>query len=68
MKTWTDIERAALNEPILYQLVVLVERGDLTREQGLIAAVLGLVDIKSKQHEEIMKLLNTQIPSIIIPR
>lgn len=41
MKTWTDIESAALMDPILYQMVKLVDRGDLTREQALIVVALG---------------------------
>lgn len=67
-KTWRDIEEAALNEPILYQAVTLVQRGDFTQMEALIAVTLGLVEMKKQQHEQIMDLLNTRTwPHIIFP-
>jgi hypothetical protein len=68
MNTWDDIVTAAFFDPILYQLVMLVERGYLTREEGLIAVVLGLVDIKARQHAQIVELLNTNIPRYVVIR
>lgn len=35
--SWADIERLALHYPSAQNIVALVERGDMTREQGLIA-------------------------------
>jgi hypothetical protein len=46
--TWDDIERLALHYPVLHQAVTLVRRGDLTREQALIAAVFALADAFQK--------------------
>lgn len=68
MKSWRDVEEAALTEPILYQLVTLVERGDLTREQALIAAVLGMVTVKEQQRAMILELINTRLPSPFVLR
>lgn len=59
--TWFDIQRAALDEPLLHQLCTLVERGDLTQRDAMIIAVLQLIEIKRLQHAHIMELLNTQI-------
>jgi hypothetical protein len=39
-----DLFKAALFNPIVAACMVMVEHGDLTREQGLIAAVLALCD------------------------
>jgi hypothetical protein len=44
MPTWEDIERLALNFPILHQVVMQHRRGDLTREQALMLAVFWLAD------------------------
>jgi hypothetical protein len=68
-KTWKDVEEAALFEPVLHQAVTLVQRGDLTREEALIAAVLGLVEIKETQQKRIIELMNTRMYApIIVPR
>lgn len=40
--TWDDIREAALFDPVLQAVVTLVERGDVSREGGLIAATLTL--------------------------
>lgn len=66
MKSWRDIEEAALTEPLLYQLVTIVQRGDMTREQALIQAVLGLVAMKETQRQAIVELLNTRPPRPLI--
>ncbi len=67
MKTWQDIEEAARNEPILHMMVTLVERGDMTREQALIAAVLGLAEIKTSQHAQIVEFMRRRpaAPSVL---
>ena len=65
MKSWRDIEEAALTEPLLYQLVTIVQRGDMTREQALIQAVLGLA-MKETQRQAIVELLNTRPPRPLI--
>jgi hypothetical protein len=66
VKSWRDIEDAALTEPILFQLVALVRRGDFTREEALIHAVLGLVSAKEMQRQAIVELLNTRPPSVFL--
>jgi len=65
VKSWRDIEEAALTEPLLYQLVTIVQRGDMTREQALIQAVLGLA-MKETQRQAIVELLNTRPPRPLI--
>ena len=57
-----------MTEPLLYQLVAVVQRGDLTREQALIAAVLGLVAAKEMQRQAIVDLLSTRPRPFIIVR
>ena len=42
--TWEDIERLAQHYQVLHRAVTLVERGDWTREQALIAAIFALAD------------------------
>jgi hypothetical protein len=68
VKSWRDIEDAALTEPILFQLVALVRRGDFTREEALIHAVLGLVSMKEKQRQAIVELLETRTRPLLIVR
>ena len=46
--TWADIERLSLHYPAAHQAVVLIERGDLTREQALISLVFALADAFQK--------------------
>ena len=49
--TWEDFERLALNYPSVHTIVTLVERGDLTREQGLVAAVYWFATAFSRQFQ-----------------
>lgn len=42
--SWEDIERLARHYPVLQWAVTRVRRGELTREQALIAAVFALAD------------------------
>ena len=57
LKTWADIQRAALTDPFLYRAVILVDRGDLTREEALIQVALALSVVRAQMHEQIVTLL-----------
>lgn len=50
--TWEDIETLAVSYPVLHHAVTLVERGDMTREQALIAAVFALAGAFQKLFQE----------------
>lgn len=67
-KTWTDIEEAALTDPTLHQMVTLVERGDLTREQALILTVLAFSkSLKEWQQREVDRVnMTIERPPIIL--
>ena len=45
---WEDVERLALHYPAAYHAVMMVHRGDWTREQALIALVYSLTDSFSR--------------------
>jgi hypothetical protein len=47
-QTWDDIVRLSHHEPVLRIVIGLEHRGDLTREQALIAAVFTLYNQKSE--------------------
>lgn len=66
--TWEDIMRIARNEPVLYQAVILVERGDLTREQALMAACVSLAKARNGLMRQHIDLVNrTPMPPFYIP-
>ncbi len=44
---------------MFYHAVVTVERGDLTREQALIALSLHLAAVVQAQHKQLMDWINT---------
>lgn len=69
IKTWDDVERAALTDPVLRQAVVRVRRGDLTREEALIYAVLGLSKICEDQKQQLIEELQRKpFGPIVLPR
>ena len=49
-----------------YRAALLVERGEYTREQALIALALALDDLATHQQKTILDLLNTRIVSPIV--
>lgn len=52
--SWVDIERLALHYPSARDIVALVERGDMTREQGLVTLVWYFASAFSKHfHREV---------------
>lgn len=69
MKTWRDIEERALFDPLLHQAVSLVRRGDLTQEQALITAVLGLSQMVEDQRARLIEELQRKpFSPVILPR
>lgn len=55
-KTWSDIEIAALNDPVLQAAVAVVNLG-MSREQALINAVLTLSEIRKMQNEQLLEII-----------
>lgn len=57
MKTWYDVEKAALNDPILHAAVTLVRQGSFTREQALLEAVLALSEVNDIQRAQLLTFI-----------
>lgn len=51
-RTWQDLEREALNDPLISYAVLMVRVGELSREEALIAATLGLAEVNRALTEE----------------
>lgn len=52
--TWEDVERLSMHYPSAHNIVTLVERGDLTREQALVSLVYWFAAAFSRQfHREV---------------
>jgi hypothetical protein len=51
-RTWQDVEREALNDPLIAFAVTMVRAGELSREDALIAATLGLAEVNRQLVEE----------------
>jgi hypothetical protein len=64
---WADIERLALHYPVLHDAVTLVRRGDLTREQALIAAVFALADSFQKLFREAVDRKMHETSYVVLP-
>jgi hypothetical protein len=64
--TWEDIERLALHYPSAHAYVTLVERGDLTREQALIAMVHWFATAFSRQFKRETDALACEAPETTI--
>lgn len=59
VKTWDDLKRAALYDPVLHAAVTKVSRGDCTREEALIAVALYFSDAVAQSHaREVERLSN----------
>jgi len=61
--TWTDIERLSLNYPAARHALVMVERGDWTREQALIALVYALADSFSRLFTAEVERRSRELPA-----
>lgn len=68
--TWEDIERLALHYPAAHQAVTLVHRGDLTREQALIALTYALADAFSRLFtaEVERRMMEPANPVVMLPQ
>jgi len=67
--TWEDIERLSRHYPVVYQAVTMVERGDWTREQALIAVVYALAGSFSELYRaEIDRLQRESSPLLVAPK
>jgi hypothetical protein len=80
-KTWSDVEEAAMGRPwtdapfltlaspyraLFHQAVTMVELGQMTREEALIALSLALLDGNERQHAELVDAYNRRPPAPII--
>jgi hypothetical protein len=66
--TWEDIERMAMHYPAARHVAVLVERGEMTREQGLIALVYWYAEAFSGLfRSEVERRMNEPSPPRLLP-
>jgi hypothetical protein len=82
MKTWDDVIEAAKGKPwtedvtrldvtghLFHKAVTLVEMGEMTREQAMIAVALTLAEVVQRQHDQIVDLRNTMpFAPMVIPK
>lgn len=47
-KTWHDVERAAVHDPVLHAAVTVAHMGTLTREEALMAAAISLSEAHAR--------------------
>jgi hypothetical protein len=66
-RTWADIERAAINDPLLHRLVAAVDAGYVTREQGLLDVVIGQSEMIRRFMEEKVEFLRNEPARPTIP-
>ena len=64
--TWEDIERLAQHYPQAYHCVVMVERGDWTREQALIVLVYSLAHSFSSMFRAEVERRATEMPRPVV--
>jgi hypothetical protein len=68
MRTWADVLQAARDCPVLHHMCTRVERGEITREEGLIAAVLWLSGERRRlQAREVERLQNAPPSPVVFP-
>lgn len=66
--TWEDVERLALHYAQVHHAVTMVERGDWTREQALIALVYALADSFSRLVSAEVERTMMEIGPIVFPK
>jgi hypothetical protein len=66
--TWEDIERLAMHYPSAHNVVTLVERGDITREQALISLVYWFATGFSRQFKRESDALALEVPDTIVAK
>lgn len=59
--TWEDVERLARHYPSVHNMLVMAERGDLTREQALVALVYWFAASFSRQFKRETDAMATEI-------
>jgi hypothetical protein len=64
MKTWEDIERAALHDPILAAVVHQVRVGLMTREQALLEAAVMLSGLVQSIRSELINRIERECPDL----
>lgn len=64
--TWEDIERLSLTYPVVRHAVVMVRRGDWTREQALIMLAFALAQAFQKIFSAEVDRLARQLPERIV--
>lgn len=64
--TWDALRPLCLVEPAVRHAVLLVERGDLTREQALIAAVFALYNQKAQLFATLVEQKATEVADFIL--
>jgi hypothetical protein len=58
LKTWADLERASVNDPILHLVVSVVYAGLASKEQALVNAVMFFAEQQAKLNaEELHRLM-----------
>ncbi len=69
MKTWDDIEERAWVDPMLHQVVRMVEIGHCPREEALIQAALGYSTLVDELRARLLDELNRKpFSALILPR
>jgi hypothetical protein len=56
LPTWDQIVRLALHDPAIHAAVTRYSRGDVTREQVLMMAVVVLSQQRQVLHDELVRL------------
>lgn len=56
MKTFEDIEKLAMTDPVVHKCMMLYRQGDFTKEQALIHMVATLAEHKNDYFNEVVKL------------
>lgn len=64
--SWADIERLALRYPAAHNIVTLVERGDMTREQALVTLVYWFAGAFSKLFKRETDALALEVPDTMV--
>jgi len=61
--TWADVEQLARDYPTARHAVVMVQRGDWTREQALIMLAFAFASAYQQMFAAEIERLNTELPS-----
>jgi hypothetical protein len=64
--TWDDVQDEAMHCPVLQHMVTVAERGDVTRDQALTAAVLWLSRDRRRLLEQVA-VTRYRVPDVPTP-